>query len=112
MLAMIREVDAHCDASRAPAFSQQPLAADWARITKVCEEAGEVWEALSKATGENPRKGTGSWDTVLEELGDVFSASVCAIQHVTKDERRTLGVMMAALRKAHLRISEGRHDQV
>jgi putative hydrolase of HD superfamily len=110
LLAIVRDIDAHIDASRSRPFLDQPLAGDWARVTKVCEESGEVWAALSMATGENPRKGTGSWEKVLEELGDVISAALCAIQHLTKDEARTLAVMTAALRKAHDRIPGGSPD--
>lgn len=107
LMAIVRDVDAHLDANTAEPYRQQPLGADWARITKVCEEAGEVWKALSKATGENPRKGLcGTWDDVLEELGDTASAALCAIQHITKDEARTAAVLVAALEKAHRRVGE------
>ncbi len=107
LMAIVRDVDAHLDANTAAPYREQPLAGDWARITKVCEEAGEVWKALSKATGENPRKGVcGTWDELLEELGDTASAALCAIQHITKDEARTADVFVAALEKAHRRVSE------
>jgi NTP pyrophosphatase (non-canonical NTP hydrolase) len=107
LMVIVRDVDAHLDANTAEPYRRQPLAGDWARITKVCEEAGEVWKALSKATGENPRKGVcGTWDELLEELGDTASAALCAIQHVTKDEARTAAVLVAALEKAHRRVGE------
>ena len=107
LLAIIVEVDAHIDAQTARAYRDQPLAGHWARITKVCEEAGEVWRALSKATGENPRKGVcGTWDELLEELGDAMSAAACGIQHITKDEARTREVIVAAFEKAYRRIPE------
>ena len=105
LLAMIRDIDAYIDAHTAPEYQEQPLAGHWARITKVCEEAGEVWEALSKCTGENYRKGVcGSWDDLLDELGDTVSAAACAIQHITKDESVTGAVIMAAFEKAQARI--------
>jgi NTP pyrophosphatase (non-canonical NTP hydrolase) len=107
LLAIIGEVDAHLDANTAEGFREQPLAGHWARITKVCEEAGEVWKALSKLTGENPRKGVcGTEDELLDELGDTLSAAACAIQHITKDETRTAAVIVAALEKAHRRAGE------
>jgi NTP pyrophosphatase (non-canonical NTP hydrolase) len=107
LLAIVREVDAHLDANTAEAYQLQPLAGHWARVTKVCEEAGEVWKALSKATGENPRKGVcGTWEELLEELGDTASAALCAIQHITKDEADTGAVLVAALAKAHRRVGE------
>lgn len=107
--AAIRLVDAHLDASTAQAYRDQPLAADWARITKVCEEAGEVWKALSKLTGENPRKGVcGTQDELLGELGDTASAALCAIQHITKDTDVTWAVFIAALAKAIGRVPQER----
>jgi NTP pyrophosphatase (non-canonical NTP hydrolase) len=107
LLAIVREVDAHLDANTAEAYRKQPLAGHWARITKVCEEAGEVWKALSRLTGENPRKGRcGTEEELLEELGDTASAAWCAIQHITKDEARTAWVIVAALEKAHRRVGE------
>jgi NTP pyrophosphatase (non-canonical NTP hydrolase) len=107
LMAIIRDVDAHIDAHTAPEYQEQPLAGHWARITKVCEEAGEVWQALSKCTGENYRKGVcGTWADLLAELGDTVSAAACAIQHITKDEDRTAAVIMAAFEKAHARIPQ------
>jgi hypothetical protein len=107
LLRIVRDVDAHLDANTADAYREQPLAGHWARITKVCEEAGEVWAALSKCTGENPRKGVcGTWDDLLAELGDTASAAWCAVQHVTKDEARTAAVIVAAFEKAHRRVAE------
>lgn len=105
LLEAVEIVDAHLDANTAPDYLTQPLALDWARVTKVCEEAGEVWAALSKYTGENPRKGKcGSLDDLLGELGDTASAAICAIQHLTKDTGQTWGVVSAALAKARSRV--------
>ena len=107
LLQAVAIVDAHIDANTGPGYRAQPLALDWARITKVCEEAGEVWRALSKMTGENPRKGVcGTEDELLGELGDTVSAGICAIQHVTKDTAATWAVVSAALIKARERVAE------
>jgi NTP pyrophosphatase (non-canonical NTP hydrolase) len=104
----IAAVDAHLDANTSQPYHDQPLAADWARVTKVCEEAGEVWRALSKLTGENPRKGVcGTEAELLDELGDTAMAAMCAIQHITKDAGRTDAIMAAALTKAISRIPVG-----
>ena len=101
---IVRDVDAHLDASTAQSYRDQPLAADWARVTKVCEEAGEVWAALSKLTGENARKGVcGTEDELLGELADTAMAAMCAIQHLTKDVERTQAVLAAAMGKAESR---------
>ena len=107
LLEAVEIVDAHIDAATGPDYRAQPLALDWARITKVCEEAGEVWRALSKLTGENPRKGVcGTEAELLGELGDTASAAICAIQHVTKDTGQTWAVVSAALVKARQRVNE------
>ena len=103
----VRVVDAHLDSTASPDYQAQPLAQDWARVTKVCEEAGEVWKAMSRLTGENVRKGAcGSEAELLAELGDTVSAGLCAIQHRTKDLALTWKVVSAALIKAVDRIGE------
>ena len=102
----VRDVDAHLDANTAQPYRDQPLAGHWARVTKVCEEAGEVWAALSKLTGENPRKGVcGTEDELLGELGDTAMAAMCAVQHLTKDTERTQAVLAAAINKAADRVA-------
>lgn len=107
LLQAVELVDAHIDASTGPDYQAQPLARAWARVTKVCEEAGEVWRALSKMTGENPRKGVcGTRAELLGELGDTVSAAMCAIQHLTKDTSETWAVVSAALIKARQRVGE------
>lgn len=107
LLEAVEMVDAHIDAATAEEYRAQPLAADWARVTKVCEEAGEVWAALSKLTGENPRKGVcGTRGELLGELGDTAMAAICAIQHLTKNTDETWAVFSAALLKARGRVSD------
>lgn len=91
----------------APAYKDQPLAQDWARITKVAEEAGEAVSALIGCTGQNPRKGVcGAWDDVLDELADVFCTAAFAIQHCTKDADRTAEILANSLAKAMHRAME------
>lgn len=105
LLKAVEIVDAHLDSSASPDYQAQPLAQDWARITKVCEEAGEVWKELSRLTGENVRKGKcGSREELLGELGDVISAGLCAAQHITKDTDATWAVVSEALVKARTRV--------
>lgn len=107
LLEAVKIIDAHIDANTGTDYLAQPLALTWARVTKVCEEAGEVWAALSKLTGENPRKGVcGTEDELLGELGDTVSAGLCAIQHVTKNPAVTWAVVSAALIKARRRVAE------
>lgn len=108
MLDVVVLTDAHLDSAASPEYQAQPLAQRWARVTKACEEAGEVWKELSRLTGENPRKGAcGSEEELLAELGDTASAALCAIQHLTKDRARTLAVLSAALEKARSRALAG-----
>jgi hypothetical protein len=107
LLEAVELVDANLDANTSPDYLAQPLARRWARVTKVCEEAGEVWKALSRWTGENFRKGVcGTEDEVLGELADTASAAICAIQHITKDTSATWAVVSAALIKARARVAE------
>ena len=53
------------------------------RVTKVCEEAGEVHEAVGAYWQENPRKPAGSLDDVIKELADCAGAALGAIEHLT-----------------------------
>lgn len=92
------------DSDVAPQYRAQPLAHLWARVTKVCSEAGEVMDALSALTGENPRKGVcGTEAELLGELGDAAIAPILAIQHLTGDTAATWAVVSAALVKVRER---------
>jgi hypothetical protein len=107
LLSAVELVDAYLDSHRSPEYIDQPLANDWARVTKVCEEAGEVWAALSRRTGENYRKGVcGTEEELLGELADCVSAAMLGIQHRTKDIWRTWAVVSAAFAKAAQRVAE------
>lgn len=65
----------------------------WGRVAKVSEEAGEAIAALIGATGQNPRKGiTHSYDDVVEELLDVAITAMTAVEHMTGNESRSLGL--------------------
>lgn len=72
----------------------------WIRLAKCGEEAGEVMDALTGATGTNPRKGFyASWADVKKELLDVAHAALGAYEHLCAadansggpDERGTSG---------------------
>jgi hypothetical protein len=63
---------------------RDPEAALWGRVSFVAQEAGEVIEALSGATGQNPRKGTAhTMDEVVSELLDVAVSALAAVEHIT-----------------------------
>ena len=82
--------DRHLDEGVAQEYKDQPLAQDWARVSKVNEEAGEAVQALIALTGQNPRKGvTGTLGELLDELADTALTAIYAIQHFTKDEGTT-----------------------
>lgn len=89
---IIREIDLLLDEHVSEQYKDQPLAQDWARVSKVVEEAGEAVDALIGLTGGNPRKGQyGSLDDLLNELADVALTGLYAMQHFTKNEYVTLG---------------------
>jgi hypothetical protein len=105
ILARIEAVDAHLDEAAPWQFRENPVANRWRRVTKVCEESGEVWRALSGWDGENPRKGAcGSRDELLAELGDTAVAALLAIQSLVKNLSQTWAVFLAALDKARGRV--------
>ena len=105
ILQIIEAVDAHLDAAAPEPFREDPMANRWRRVTKVCEESGEVWRALSAWDGENPRKGAcGSREDVMEELADTACAALFGIQHLTKDRNGTWVIFLAALAKAEGRL--------
>lgn len=59
----------------------------WRRVTKVCEESGEVWQALAGMVGANQRKGvTHTVDDVIEELLDVAFSALGAVEHLVGED--------------------------
>jgi hypothetical protein len=103
-LAAVETANDWLDSDVAPHYRVQPLAHLWARVTKVCSEAGEVMDALSALTGENPRKGVCGTEAELRaELGDAACAAILAIQHLTGDTAATWTVLSAALVKVRER---------
>lgn len=92
------------DTQVSPEYQKQPLAQDWARISKVTEEAGEAIEAFIGATGQNPRKGvTCSMDDVLSELADVALTGIYALIHFAGPEQAR-EVLTGRQRRHHERI--------
>lgn len=91
----VKEVDEILDQKVSQIYKDQPLAQDWARVTKVGEELGEAIAELILSTGQNPRKeyDKGAFYRLLEELGDTAMSAVYAIQHFTKDTDMTRVVL-------------------
>lgn len=89
-------MDNYLDENAPDAYKEQPLAQDWARVTKVSEECGEAVDALIGYTGQNPRKGYyGDLNDLLTELFDVALTAIYAAQHFTKDSGYTISRLIA-----------------
>jgi NTP pyrophosphatase (non-canonical NTP hydrolase) len=69
------------------------------RVTKVCEEAGEVHEAVGALWGENPRKPRGSLDDVIKELADCAGAALGAIEHLTGHQGHSVAIVTERVRE-------------
>lgn len=82
----LAQVDEWLDQYVSDQYKAQPMAQDWARISKIGEELVEVIEAWILHTGQNPRKGEGeNMDAVMKELTDVAYTAMLAMLHFTKD---------------------------
>jgi hypothetical protein len=103
-------IDVHLDSQVAPEYQAQPLAQDWARVSKVIEELGEVIGNLILYTGQNPRKrargDNASLDDVLGELADVAITAMLGMTHFTKDGARTWEIVCSKLEATYQRINE------
>jgi hypothetical protein len=95
---IVQAVDYILDDKVSQIYKDQPLAQDWARVTKIGEELGEAIQELILFTGQNPRKSIDSkaYDRLLAELADTAMTGIYAIQHFTKDIRKTTQIMDAA----------------
>lgn len=99
-------MDNDLDSAVAETYQDQPLAQDWARVSKVAEETGEAIDALIGLTGQNPRKGHyGSHVDLYAELCDVALTALYALQHFTKDSHDTMTLLMSRARYHHARRS-------
>jgi NTP pyrophosphatase (non-canonical NTP hydrolase) len=100
-------IDSWLDANVGLIYKEQPLGQDWARISKIQEELGEVTAAYISATGQNPRKPERlPMNAVMEELADVVCTAMLAIQHFTKDQYLTAEIVDARLGRLAERIRE------
>lgn len=102
---LIAWMDTWLDDNVAEPYKDQPLAQDWARVSKVVEEAGEALDALIGVTGQNPRKGTyGSHADLYAELCDTALTALYGLQHFVKNRHETLGLLMDRARYHHERV--------
>lgn len=103
----ITDIDNWLDAKVTDEYKYQPLAQDWARISKMAEEIGEAIQAFIGYTGQNPRKGKiNDLADVLAELADTVLTGVFAIQHFTKDADQTLQIIIDKLNYQHDRMQK------
>jgi hypothetical protein len=107
-LEIVRVADLWLDECVSDRYKSQPLAQDWARVTKVDEEHGEAIAELILMTGQNPRKGTdpSARSKLLAELADKAITAILGIQHFTKDTTETEGYIIAAFIKIMGRATE------
>jgi hypothetical protein len=100
---IVTAVDEWLDNNVSEDYANQPLAQDWARISKVIEEIGEAISELISFTGQNPRKSrnTDAYKNMLAELADTAMTAIYAIQHFTKDSLTT-GEILAKAQDKHL----------
>lgn len=74
------------------------------RVTKVCEEAGEVHEAVGAFWQENPRKPAGTLNDVIKELADCAGAALGAIEHLTGHQGFSLDIVTERVREVCVRV--------
>lgn len=76
----------------------------WRRVAKVGAEAGEVFDAMSGYTGENPRKGqTHSINDVIEELLDTAVAALGAVEHITGNKGESVLLLAGKIKRVRER---------
>jgi phosphoribosyl-ATP pyrophosphohydrolase len=99
--ATIAAIDAWLDSGAGEDYQAQPLAQDWARVSKVAEELGEAVSEFILATRQNPRKAAdpAAHGRMLKEIADVIVCGMVCLQHFTKDTDVTNEVIYANLRK-------------
>lgn len=104
-------IDEYLDTKVSEEYTNQPLAQDWARISKICEELGEAIQALIGFTGQNPRKGINDTkDHMLKEILDVAATAILAHQHFTKNDT-TWTELERHINRLHDRICDARKEQ-
>lgn len=99
----IRVIDEWLDGEVSIPYKEQELAQDWARVAKVTEEIGEAIAQLIWWTGQNPRKPMDftAKHRMTDELADTAMTAILAIQHFTKDDVTTNGILSAALTRIY-----------
>lgn len=97
LAALSAAIDAHN-------VARDPEAILWGRVAKVAEEAGEAVGALVGVTGQNPRKGVSRSQTdLVDELLDVATAALGAVEHLTENRGYSLRLLAAKIARVHER---------
>ena len=65
----------------------------WSRVVKASEEAAEAQAALRLYLGENPRKGTGPIEDIIDELLDTAVAALGAVEHLRGHDGHALQLL-------------------
>jgi uncharacterized pyridoxal phosphate-containing UPF0001 family protein len=110
---VIEAADKWLDGEVSQKYKDQPLAQDWARVSKVAEELGEAISLLISSTGQNPRKEQNKPSSAVDrsemlmEIGDIVMTGLLCIQHFTKDREGTQKVIDRQMDKMRSRIPEG-----
>lgn len=102
----ITAIDEWLDTQVAEQYKEQPLAQDWARISKVVEELGEAIQAFIGFTGQNPRKGyTHRLPEVVKELYDTAATALLAVRHFQYDDEPVMANFAAHVHKLRERVN-------
>ena len=92
---IIDRVDAWLDENVSQEYKDQPLAQDWARISKGIEELGEAVDTQIGVTGQNPRKGIyATPEERLNELADTALTAILAMQHFKKNTSEVRQILL------------------
>lgn len=111
ILIELAQVDAWLDDAVSPAYKAQPLAQDWARLSKVGEKLGEAIDAFILHTGQNPRKPQEDcMDEVLGELADVALTAILCMLHFTKDESKAGAVLVDKVQAIGRRMGQAKRQ--
>lgn len=96
-------VDEWLDTLIGEQYEGQPLAQDWARLSKIGEELGEAIQAFIGLTGQNPRKGiSNTREEFLDEVADTIITGLFCLQHFTgnsAESKRIITEKMARIYK-------------
>lgn len=104
---VIAWVSDHLDRLAGKLYQDQPLAQDWARVSKVQEELGEAIGELILATDQNPRKqGLGDRARLHDELADTALTAIFALQHFTGNALTTSRLLGEKLEAIYVRAQQ------